>query len=105
MAVGISESRTKLSKKTGVSAAATPTSATTVEVNEPNEDSFKLYGSDTSSDGGMLEKHIVDSFKKEFKGMSYTDITVIVRCGAPSSPTYQEIELPAVSELLRKHRK
>ena len=61
MAGSISESRTKLSKKTGVSAAATPTSATTVEVNEPNEDSFKLYGSDTSSDGGMLEKHIVDS--------------------------------------------
>lgn len=105
MAVSISESRAKLSKKTGVSAAATPTSAATVEVNEPNEDSFKLYGSDTSSDGGMLEKHIVDSFKKEFKGMPYTDITVIVRCGAPSSPTYQEIELPAVSELLRKHRK
>ena len=105
MTVSISDSRTKMSKKTGISAAATPTSATTVEVNEPNEDSFKLYGSDTSSDGGMLEKHIVDSFKKEFKGMPYTDITVVVRCGAPSSPTYQEIELPAVSELLRKHRK
>ena len=62
MAVSISESRTKLSKKTGVSAAAAPTSATTVEVNEPNEDSFKIYGSNTSSDGSMLEKHIVDSF-------------------------------------------
>lgn len=105
MAVSVSESRTKLSKKTGVSAAATPTSATTVEVNEPSEDSFKLYGSNTSSDGSMLEKHIVDSFKKEFKGMPYTDIMVIARCGAPSSPTYQEIELPAVSELLRKRRK
>ena len=105
MAVSISESRTKMSKKTGISAAATPVSATTVEINEPSEDSFKLYGSDTSYDGGMLEKHIIDSFKKEFKGMPYTDITVIVRCGAPSSPTYQEIELPAVSELLRKHRK
>lgn len=105
MAVSISESRTKMSKKTGISAAATPVSATTVEINEPSEDSFKLYGSNTSSDGSMLEKHIVDSFKKEFKGMPYTDITVIVRCGAPSSPTYQEIELPAVSELLRKRRK
>lgn len=51
-----------------------------------------------------FEATVVDTFKKEFRGMPYTDITVVARCGAPSSPTYQEIELTEVSSLLKKFR-
>lgn len=51
-----------------------------------------------------FESAVIDAFKKEFRGMPYTDITVVVRCGAPSSPTYQEIELTEVSSLLKKFR-
>lgn len=51
-----------------------------------------------------FEAAVVETFKKEFRGMPYTDITVVARCGAPSSPTYQEIELMEVSSLLKKFR-
>lgn len=51
-----------------------------------------------------FESDIVEAFKKEFKGMPYTELSVVVRCGHPNSPTYQEIELPVVVNLLNKHR-
>lgn len=51
-----------------------------------------------------LEDDIVKAFKDEFKGMPYTELSVVVRCGSRYMPTYQEIELPAVAELLMKHR-
>ena len=53
----------------------------------------------------LLEENIVKAFKEEFKGMPYTELSVIVCCGARNMPTYQEIELPVVAELLLKHRK
>ena len=52
----------------------------------------------------LLEKEIVKAFKDEFKGMPYTELSVIVCCGSRNAPTYQEIELPMVAELLLKHR-
>ena len=52
----------------------------------------------------LLEKEIVKAFKDEFKGMPYTELSVIVCCGSRNAPTYQEIELPMVVELLLKHR-
>lgn len=52
----------------------------------------------------LLEKEIVKAFKDEFKGMPYTGLSVIVCCGSRNAPTYQEIELPMVAELLLKHR-
>jgi hypothetical protein len=52
----------------------------------------------------LLEKEIVKAFKDEFKGMPYTGLSVIVCCGSRNTPTYQEIELPMVAELLLKHR-
>lgn len=53
----------------------------------------------------LLEEAIIKAFKDEFKGMPYTDLSVIVCCGSRNAPTYQEIELPMVAELLLKHRK
>lgn len=52
----------------------------------------------------LLEDEIVKAFKDEFKGMPYTELSVIVCCGSRNAPTYQEIELPVVAELLLKHR-
>jgi hypothetical protein len=52
----------------------------------------------------LLEDKIVKAFKDEFKGMPYTELSVIVCCGSRNAPTYQEIELPMVAELLLKHR-
>ena len=52
----------------------------------------------------LLEKEIIKAFKDEFKGMPYTGLSVIVCCGSRNAPTYQEIELPMVAELLLKHR-
>ena len=52
----------------------------------------------------LLEKEIVKAFKDEFKGMPYTGLSVIVCCGSRNAPTYQEIELPMVAELVFKHR-
>ena len=52
----------------------------------------------------LLEDEIVKAFKDEFKGMPYTELSVIVCCGSRNAPTYQEIELPMVAELLLKHR-
>ena len=51
-----------------------------------------------------FESEVVEAFKKEFKGMPYTELSVIVRCGHPNAPTYQEIELPVVTKLLNNHR-
>ena len=52
----------------------------------------------------LLEDKIVKAFKDEFKGMPYTELSVIVCCGKRNMPTYQEIELPVVAELLLEHR-
>lgn len=51
-----------------------------------------------------FKEDIIEAFKTEFKGMPYTELNVIVQCGHPSAPTYQEIELPVVAKLLEKFR-
>jgi hypothetical protein len=58
----------------------------------------------TSSQKSALETDIIEAFKAEFKGMPYTELNVIVQCGRPSTPTYQEIELPMVAKLLEGYR-
>ena len=58
----------------------------------------------TQKTESLLEDEIVKAFKDEFKGMPYTELSVIVCCGSRNAPTYQEIELPVVAELLLKHR-
>ena len=51
-----------------------------------------------------LEEEVVKAFKDEFKGMPYTELHVVVQCGNRTAPTYQEIELPMVAELLKEHQ-
>lgn len=50
-----------------------------------------------------MEK-LLEEFKAEYRGMPYTELSVIVQCGHRNAPTYQEIELPSVTEFLLNHR-
>lgn len=100
MAVITSESKTakssSVTSKKGTTAT-TPAYSASAEMDH-NE------GTASPSLHNSIEAYIAEAFKKEFRGMPYTDINVVVRCGAPSSPTYQEIELPEVSSFLKKFR-
>ena len=50
-----------------------------------------------------MEK-LLEEFKAEYRGMPYTELSVIVQCGHRNAPTYQEIELPSVTKFLLNHR-
>lgn len=48
-----------------------------------------------------FKQEVLDRFLEEFKGLPHVGISVVVRCGHPSAPNYQEVELPMVAELIK----
>ena len=80
-----------------------PVTDTPSDAKKQASDGVSATGTEKKTES-LLEDEIVKAFKDEFKGLPHTDLAVIVCCGSRNAPTYQEIELPMVVELLLKHR-